>query len=147
MAVPAAVLVTLGFAPFRAALICLLANTVAVAFGVVGIPVITLAWITDLPATELAIQIVLQLTAFVIIVPVFIVTAVTGSMRGLSGVWIHALGAGAAFGVVQFITARHIGTEPAANEMARSLPAWTWPPSSGPGRPISCFSSWCWRAG
>ena len=111
VAVPAAVLVTLGFAPFRAALICLLANTVAVAFGVVGIPVITLAWITDLPVTELATQIVLQLTAFVIIVPMFIVIAVTENVRGFFGVWIHALGAGAAFGIVQFITARYIGPE------------------------------------
>lgn len=111
VAVPAAVLVSLGFAPFCAAVVCLLANTVAVAFGVVGIPVITLAWITDLPVTELATQIVLQLTVFVFIVPVFIVIAVTGSLRGLSGVWAHALGAGASFGIVQFIAARYIGPE------------------------------------
>lgn len=111
VAVPAAVLVSLGFAPFCAAVVCLLANTVAVAFGVVGIPVITLAWITDLPVTELSTQIVLQLTAFVFIVPIFIVTAVTGSVRGVSGVWVHALGAGASFGVVQFIAARYIGPE------------------------------------
>ncbi|SBW06455.1 L-lactate transport [uncultured delta proteobacterium] len=111
VAVPAAVLVSLGFAPFCAAVVCLLANTVAVAFGVVGIPVITLAWITDLPVTELSTRIVLQLTAFVFIVPIFIVTAVTGSVRGVAGVWVHALGAGASFGVVQFIAARYIGPE------------------------------------
>lgn len=111
VAVPAAVLVSLGFAPFCAAVVCLLANTVAVAFGVVGIPVITLAWITDLPVTELSIQIVLQLTAFVFIVPVFIVMAVTGGVRGIAGVWVHVLGAGAGFALVQFFAARHIGPE------------------------------------
>ena len=111
VAVPAAILITLGFDPFRAALICLLANTVAVAFGVVGIPVITLAWITDLPVTELATQIVLQLSPFVIVVPILLVMAVTNSMRGIAGVWPHTLGAGVSFGVVQFVTARYIGPE------------------------------------
>lgn len=111
VAVPAAVLVSLGFAPFCAAVVCLLANTVAVAFGVVGIPVITLAWITDLPVTQLSIEIVLQLTAFVFIVPVFIVTAVTGSVRGIAGVWPHVFGAGISFAAVQFFAARHIGPE------------------------------------
>ena len=111
VAVPAAVLVSLGFEPFRAALVCLLANTVAVAFGVVGIPVITLAWITDLPVTELGTQIVLQLIPFVLLVPAVLVVAVTGSARGIVGVWPHILGAGASFGIVQFIAARYIGPE------------------------------------
>ncbi len=111
VAVPAAVLVSLGFDPFRAAVVCLLANTVAVAFGVVGIPVITLAWITDLPVTGLATRIVVQLLPFVLILPMVIVMAVTGSARGVSGVWPHALGAGVSFGLVQFVAARYIGPE------------------------------------
>ena len=111
VAIPLAILVSLGFAPFPAAVVCLLANTVAVAFGVVGIPVITLAWITDLPVTELATQITLQLTMFVFIVPAVIVMAVTGSVHGMTGVWVHALGAGASFGLVQFLTAKYIGPE------------------------------------
>ena len=39
----------LGFSPFYAAGICLLANTAPVAFGSIGTPIITLAGITGLP--------------------------------------------------------------------------------------------------
>ena len=44
----------LGFKPFRAATICLLANTAPVAFGSIGTPLIMLAAVTGLPliATE-----------------------------------------------------------------------------------------------
>src|ERR1700676_1122243 len=49
VAVAAAMLTGLGFSPFYAAAICLLANTSPVAFGSIGIPVITLAGITGLP--------------------------------------------------------------------------------------------------
>ena len=43
VAVAAAMLVGLGFSPFYAAAVCLLANTAPVAFGSIGIPIITLA--------------------------------------------------------------------------------------------------------
>ena len=109
--VPAALLISLGFQPFQAAVICLLANTVAVAFGVVGIPVTTLAWITDLPITELSTAVVLQLTPFVICVPAFIVMAVTRNVRDLVTALPHTLAAGVSFGVVQFLVARYIGPE------------------------------------
>ena len=49
VAVAGAMLAGLGFAPFYAAGICLLANTAPVAFGSIGIPVTTLAGITGLP--------------------------------------------------------------------------------------------------
>ncbi len=39
----------LGFSPFHAAAICLLANTAPVAFGSIAIPIVTLAGITGLP--------------------------------------------------------------------------------------------------
>lgn len=109
--VPAALLISLGFQPFQAAVICLLANTVAVAFGVVGIPITTLAWITDLPVTDLSTAVVLQLTPFVICVPAFIVMAVTCNVRDMLGALPHALAAGVSFGVVQFFAARYIGPE------------------------------------
>ncbi|MGP1609817.1 MAG: L-lactate permease, partial [Burkholderiales bacterium] len=49
VAVAAAMLAGLGFSPFFAAGICLLANTAPVAFGSIGIPVVTLANVTGLP--------------------------------------------------------------------------------------------------
>ena len=49
VAIAASMLAGLGFPPFRAAAICLLANTAPVAFGAIGIPLVTLAGITGLP--------------------------------------------------------------------------------------------------
>src|SRR5947199_5804777 len=54
VAVASAMLVGLGLAPFRAAAICLLANTAPVAFGSIAIPIITLQGITKLPLNELS---------------------------------------------------------------------------------------------
>src|SRR6202790_4465259 len=52
VAVAAAMLTGLGFSPFYAAAICLLANTSPVAFGSIGIPLVTLAGITGLPLND-----------------------------------------------------------------------------------------------
>src|SRR5579885_2864800 len=49
VAVAAAMLSGLGFSPFYAAAICLLANTAPVAFGAIGTPLATLAVVTNLP--------------------------------------------------------------------------------------------------
>ncbi len=111
VAVPAALLIALGFKPFLAAVLCLLANTIAVAFGVVGVPVTTLAVITDLPVALLSEAIIVQLTPFVLCVPVCLVLTITRSLRGLLEVWPATLAAGAAFGVAQFFAARYIGPE------------------------------------
>ncbi len=54
VAVAAAMLTGLGFTPFNAAAICLLANTAPVAFGSIAIPIVTLAKITDLPLDRLS---------------------------------------------------------------------------------------------
>lgn len=43
VAIPAAILIGLGFRPMFSAVICLIANTVAVGFGAVGLPATTLA--------------------------------------------------------------------------------------------------------
>jgi lactate permease len=111
VAVPAALLIALGFEPFRAAIICLIANTVAVAFGVIGIPLTTLALITDLPVMNLSLAVVLQLTPFVIIVPLLVIYAVTGSLTAFHGIWRIAIAAGISFGLTQFVVARSVGPE------------------------------------
>ena len=54
VAISGAMLAGLGFNPFYAAGICLLANTAPVAFGSIGIPVTTLANITGLPVMSLS---------------------------------------------------------------------------------------------
>ena len=54
VAVASAMLAGLGFSPFYAAAICLLANTAPVAFGSIAIPVVTLAGVTGLPLDRLS---------------------------------------------------------------------------------------------
>src|SRR5579871_2595281 len=49
VAVAAAMLSGLGFSPFQAAAICLIANTAPVAFGAIATPIVTLAGVTSLP--------------------------------------------------------------------------------------------------
>ena len=111
VAVPAALLIALGFEPFRAAVVCLIANTVAVAFGVIGIPVTTLARITDLSVMSLSFDIGLQLTPFIILVPLVVVYNVTGHLSAFRGVWVITLVAGASFGITQFVVSQYIGPE------------------------------------
>ena len=54
VAVAAAMMTGLGFPPFYAAAICLIANTAPVAFGAIGTPLVTLAGVTNLPLATLS---------------------------------------------------------------------------------------------
>ncbi len=47
----------LGFLPFYAAAICLIANTAPVAFGAIGTPLVTLAGVTNLPLHTLSTEV------------------------------------------------------------------------------------------
>src|SRR5882724_7299228 len=68
VAVAAAMMTGLGFVPLQASAICLLANTVPVAFGAIGIPVITLAGITGLPLDQLSAWVGRICTPFALII-------------------------------------------------------------------------------
>src|SRR4028118_266268 len=54
VAITGVMLVTLGFAPMKAATAVLLANTAPVAFGAIGIPILTAGQLTGIPYTETA---------------------------------------------------------------------------------------------
>ncbi len=114
VAIPASILIALGFKPLFSAIICLLANTVAVAFGVVGIPATTLAKITELPVIPLSVDIALQLTFFVILLPFVIILTITKSISGLKGVWLTTFIAGLSYAGAQLAVAKFVGPELAA---------------------------------
>ncbi|MBP2655821.1 MAG: L-lactate transport [Firmicutes bacterium] len=111
VAIPASILIGLGFNPFFAAVICLIANTVPVAFGAVGIPITTLAKVADLDVMRLTFDTALQLTPFVIVVPLALVLIMTKSLSGLKGVVITSLVAGLGFAIPQLYVAKYIGPE------------------------------------
>lgn len=56
VAIPAAILISLGFKPVFSAVVSLIANSVATAFGAIGTPVLVLAKETSLDVQNLSIQ-------------------------------------------------------------------------------------------
>src|SRR5689334_24078922 len=101
VAVSGAMLAGLGFSPFYAAGICLLANTAPVAFGSIGIPTITLAAITGLPVDRLSAGIGRICAPLSLFIPGYLVL-VMGGWRALRGVLPAAIACGIAFAGTQF---------------------------------------------
>ena len=78
VAVSGAMLAGLGFNPFYAAGICLLANTAPVAFGSIGIPVMTLANVTGLPVLPLSAMVGRLCAMISIIIPGYLIVVMAG---------------------------------------------------------------------
>lgn len=102
VAITAALLIQLGFSPIHASGLSLIANTAPVAFGSIGIPITTLAQVTDLDVLKLSAMAGRQLPVFSAIIPLWIVGAMAG-WRGVRDVWPVALVAGVSFAVMQFL--------------------------------------------
>src|SRR6185312_11956645 len=75
VAVTAAMLMGLGFAPLAASGLSLIANTAPVAFGALGTPIIALSAVTDLDLHTLSAMVGRQLPFFSVLVPFWLVTA------------------------------------------------------------------------
>ena len=99
--VAAAMLAGLGFSPFYAAAICLLANTAPVAFGAIGTPLITLAATTGLPLDRLSAGVGRICAPVSLILPAYLVLVMEG-WTGLRGVLPAAAACGLAFAGMQF---------------------------------------------
>ncbi len=110
VAVAAAMLVGLGFSPFYAAGICLLANTAPVAFGSIGIPVTTLAVITGLPVDDLSAMVGRLCAPIAMIIPAYLIM-VMGGWKALEKVLLAAVVCGVTFAGVQFTVSNYIGAE------------------------------------
>src|SRR5664280_1039245 len=110
VAIAAAMLVGLGFSPFRASAACLLANTAPGAFGSIGIPIITLAGTTGLPMNALSAAAGRLCTPINALLPVYLLLAL-GGPGALSGVWIPTLITGGIFALVQFLVSSYLGPQ------------------------------------
>jgi lactate permease len=102
VAISGALMIGLGFKPLEAAKLALIGNTAPVAFGSLGIPLVTLAPLTGLDLLQLSAMVGRQLPIFSLIVPFWLVAAQAG-WRGMLGVWPACLVAGTSFGVMQFV--------------------------------------------
>jgi lactate permease len=110
VAVSGAMLAGLGFAPFYAAGICLLANTAPVAFGSIGIPIVTLAGITGLPPMALS-AMVGRLSAMIsVIIPAYLLLVMVGAAKTIE-VLPAVLVCGLSFASMQFYVSNYVGPE------------------------------------
>lgn len=110
VAVAASMLTGLGFSPFFAGGICLLANTAPVAFGSIATPLITLASTTKLPLMQLGAGVGRICAPVSLIIPAYLV-AVMGGWKALRGVLPAAISCGVVFAGVQFGVSNFIGPE------------------------------------
>jgi lactate permease len=108
VAITAAILIQLGFSPLQASGLSLIANTAPVAFGALGTPVIALGGVTGIEVTKLSAMIGRQLPFFSLVVPFWVVCAMSG-FRGMLQVWPAALTAGLAFAIPQFLVSNFHG--------------------------------------
>ncbi len=110
VAVSGAMLAGLGFNPFYAAGICLLANTAPVAFGSIGIPVTTLANVTGLPVMSLSAMVGRLCAMMSILIPAYLLVVMAGVSRAIE-VLPAIVACGVSFAGMQFFVSNYVGPE------------------------------------
>jgi lactate permease len=111
VAIAGATLVGLGFRPFYAAGVCLIANTAPVAFGAIGIPLVSLAGVMgygDAGLMKLSTMVGRQLPFISVFIPSYIVFIMSG-WKGTREVLPAVFVCGATFAVCQWATASYLG--------------------------------------
>ena len=111
VAIPAAILISLGFKPMFSAVVSLIANSVPTAFGAVGVPVIVLAQETGLPVIPLSTAVVLQLSVLMLLVPFVITFLADPRLKALPKNLLLSLSVGVVSLVAQYLAAHYIGAE------------------------------------
>ena len=118
VAITASILASLGFEPVTAAVLALLANTAPVAFGSIGIPIVTLGGLIapilhkDVTSTTLALSAMVgrQLPLFSVIIPAYLIVVLAGWKR-MREILPAVLVTGISFAVVQFLVSNFVGPE------------------------------------
>lgn len=112
VAIPAAILIGLGFSPIFSAVVSLIANSVSTAFGAVGIPVLVLAEqvnITDIHT--LSSQVIIQLSPLMFIIPFILLSLTELTLKKLPKYIFLSLLVGGISIVCQYLAAKFIGAE------------------------------------
>src|ERR1700730_9678654 len=119
VAITASILASLGFEPVSAAVLALLANTAPVAFGSIGIPIVTLGGLgaptlghKDPTSTTLALSAMVgrQLPLFSVLIPAYLIVVLAGWKR-MREILPAVLVTGVSFAVVQFLVSNFVGPE------------------------------------
>lgn len=100
IAICAALLVQLGFGPIKAAMLSLVANVAAGAYGAIGIPVIVGAQVGEVELMDLTLDMVVVLQLLTFAVP-FILVMILDGWRGIRETWPATLGVSAVYSGTQ----------------------------------------------
>ena len=111
VAIPAAMMVAVGFDPLKSIIACLVANSVPTTFGSIGIPTTTLASLTSLDPSHLGTFISVQLFLLNLIAPFFVVMIIGGGVKALKGVFLVTLLSGLALAVPEIVINAAMGPE------------------------------------
>ena len=110
VAIAGAVMVGLGFSPFDAAVLNLIANTAPVAFGAIGTPIVMLAAVSGLDQLTLSSMAGRQLPFVSILIPFWLVTTFVlmqgGKLKEAWEVWPATLCSGVSFAIMQFVASQ-----------------------------------------
>lgn len=118
VAIPAAILISLGYKPVFSALVALIANTVPTGFGAVGVPVITLC--NEVAAggvaspeliREVSTYCVVQLSPLFVILPFIILTLTNRSRSAIVRNLLISLWVGSISFATQYVVAMFLGAE------------------------------------
>ena len=110
VAIGASMLVTVGVKPVTAVIACLVSNAAMSSFGSVGLPLSTLAKLTNFDALQIATYTTLQLSAMVILMPFIMLIAFDG-MKALKGMIPACLIGGFGFCIPSVIGASTMGAD------------------------------------
>lgn len=108
VAITSFLLVGMGFAPRRAILLSLIADTAPVAFGALGIPIVALAGVTGLDLMKLSAMEGRQLPFLSALLPAYLVWIVARG-KGLKRTWPAVVVAGVSFAAAQFLVSNFWG--------------------------------------
>jgi lactate permease len=113
VAICGAMLVGLGVPPFRAAVICLIANTSPVCYGGLGVPIITLETSSGVPVDKISTMCGHQLPILSCLIPLYMVKCMC-TWRETLAIWPALAVGGGSFALFQFFfaTAHEYGLPP-----------------------------------
>ena len=113
VAIAGAIMVGLGFKPFQAAVLNLIANTAPVAFGAIGTPIIMLSSVSGIDQLTLSKMAGHQLPWLSVIVPIWLVILFVrmegGTWKQAFEVWPVALVSGGSFAIMQYFASGNQG--------------------------------------
>jgi len=108
VAISGAILIGLGFEPLYAAGLCLIANTAPVAFGAIGIPVITAGTVTGIDANIISAAVGRQLPFLSVFIPLYLIIIMAG-WKGAKEVVPAIAVSGASFAIAQWWSSNYLG--------------------------------------